>query len=238
MSNADCAGSVRAVSQDGNTSCVTLPGDLGDRQDQRALRRDVVDHREPGFGTDRRDDRIHQLCGRTHRIRRDRGSQDTPALACGERGRLCHAAISEIGHQNLVTRFQRERSQDGVGAGRGVVDEHEIVTARAKEFGDDVSRLTHARFIRPRTANDDGGELAQEVVAGPPLDVVADRLLCRQDAMRRDADGAVIQIRDARLQRPFRQHGFPERARRARFQMFRRLHKSALRIVESRECPG
>jgi hypothetical protein len=52
--------------------------------------------------------------------------------------------------------------------------------------------------------DDDLAELPQQIPAGIAFDVVTDAALGVEYWQRRDADRAVIQIREARLERPLR----------------------------------
>ena len=50
------------------------------------------------------------------------------------------------------------------------------------------------------------GELAQHEARRLPLDLVAERLLLLQHARRRSAHGAVIEVREIRIEQPFCEH--------------------------------
>jgi hypothetical protein len=75
---------------------------------------------------------------------------------------MSHGAVAAVEQQDLVAVTQVERPQDGIDAGRGVVDEHEVVAARAEELCDLAGRGAQARH-RERTAADGSrGQLTQE----------------------------------------------------------------------------
>ena len=106
-------------------------------------------------------------------------------LASDVARRVGDRAIAQRGHQDLVSGHERQRAQHRVGTGRRVVDEDQVLAARAEEGRHLRRRGAQARRLGTRRADADLGELAQEVARGLQLDLVADRLLHRQHAARR-----------------------------------------------------
>ena len=97
--------------------------------------------REPG------DDRVEELFRRGARARASRACGGAATLACGVAGGVDDPAISERRHEDLVASDERERTQHAVGAGRDVVDEHELVVGpEPDEFADRGGCLAHARY--------------------------------------------------------------------------------------------
>ena len=113
-------------------------------------RRHVIDDGEP-----RRSGVIAPLESLDHLLRRPHGYGIAAVRTAAPRSRAANvsgaldAAVAEVGDENLVAGAQRKRLQDGVDAGRRVVDEREVVAADAHQLADDVGGLTQAR-LRPR----------------------------------------------------------------------------------------
>ena len=179
-------------------------GDRGERQHQRALRRDVIDDGERRLRANRSGERLHDVIRRAHRVRHLRHAHGRAPLARGKHHGPRHTAIAEIRDEDLVVGPDRPGAKNRVRAGRRVVDEHEVVTAHANELADGVGRLPQPGALGSRMPDDDLAELPQQIPAGIALDVVTDAALGVEYWQRRDADRAVIQIREARLERPLR----------------------------------
>ena len=115
-----------------------------------------------------------------------------------------------VGQEQLIARLERERSQDRVDAGCGVVHEHEIRSARADERRHGVGRRAHARGLAARQS-DQARDLAQQELRRLPLHLVANLLLDGEDAPGHGPHGAVIQVRHIRVKCPVRVHLVAER---------------------------
>ncbi len=123
-------------------------------------------------------------------------------FAGGERHGTCHAAIAEVGDDNFIAGRELERAQDGVGAGRRVVDEGEVVARHAKELTHRIGSRTQPRLTAGRGANDDLGQFAEQIAARVLFDLVTDLTLGLEHAARRHAHGSVIEVGQAGFERP------------------------------------
>ena len=77
-------------------------GDLRQRQDQRALRGDVIDDREPRARAESRRRTPRRPRPPTHRVRHLRRAHHGALLARGKHRRARHAAVAEIGDEDFV----------------------------------------------------------------------------------------------------------------------------------------
>ncbi len=170
----DGAGRVRAVGHHRDALRPQPRGDVGEGQHQRALGGDVIDDGEARARTDGLDDGIGECFWRRRPRHRDRAHRRA-LLARGELRRLRHAAVAEIGDEDLVAGCERKRSQHRVGAGGDVVDEHEVVAGGAEERSDGVA-ATRSRGFRPRGSPTD--------VAGAVSSRSRKRLGCRSISSR------------------------------------------------------
>jgi hypothetical protein len=116
-------------------------------------------------------------------IRHLDGAHGGAALAGGKERRAQHAAVDEIGDQDLVALAQRKRAQDRVGAGGDVVHEHEVRAARAEERGDLVGGRAQPRRLRQRPAELGVRQRAQDEAAR--VRSISSRIACCTAMMRR-----------------------------------------------------
>jgi hypothetical protein len=209
----DRTGRMRRVGEHRDTTRTAARRDLGERKDERARRRDVIDDCEPRARPDSLDDRVRDLCGIAQRVwDLDRAHGRLVRTRNVRRG-VRDRAVRVIRDEDLVAWPQIERAQHRVHAGRGVVHEHEIVTARAKELGHRERCHAHAWRLIAASADDDLGQLAQHEARRLALDLVTDLLLSREHALRRRADRAVIQVEDLGIESELLQHRVPEARR-------------------------
>jgi hypothetical protein len=182
------------------------------RQDQRRLRRDVVEDREARA---RRQRGRHGVGGRRRRVAlrgpRRRHRDDLGAhRARHEPGRHHDRAVGLVEHDDLVARLQRERAQHRVDAGARVVDEHEVVAARADERADGVRRPAQQRTRRTGLVRRHAHQLAKQEAGRLRLDAALPGVLRLQHHARRRAHGAVVQVGDLGIQPPVAEEGAAE----------------------------
>jgi hypothetical protein len=80
---------------------------------------------------------------------------------------LIDRAVGLVEHDDLVARLQRDRAQHRVDAGARVVDEDEVVAARADELADRVGRLAQQRARRAGASSGViAHQLAEQEAAG------------------------------------------------------------------------
>ena len=197
----DRAGRMRTIGQHGHAEAMQPRRDLGQRQQQRGVGRNVIDDGDPGARPDGALEGIGDGAGTERRLEDDRAHRRAPFAGGIHRG-IRHAAVAEIAHQHLVARREREPAQHGVGAGRGVVDKHHVVAVGMHKGGDRICRNAHPRTATAGVAGGDGGEFAQQEAAGLTLHLVLDGALRLEDTTRCRADGSVIEIGDGRVEQP------------------------------------
>jgi hypothetical protein len=94
------------------------------------------------------------------------GAQHEAVFSSHVARRIHHAAVGEIGHQDLFTRGPAQRAQHRVGAGGRVVHENQILAARADERRGGIGRDAQARPLGLRRATPYAGQLAEQVARG------------------------------------------------------------------------
>ena len=151
----------------------------------------MVDDRQPGALRHGADDQVSRLLGaRTGEGNRD--DHDPGARAFGGNPQdVPDGVVAVIGGEDLVPGLELERSRNRVDAGGGVRDEDEVLCVRPDECGERSARLIQGRF---QVADEEGDRLA--------LHPLAPGVLGRQHRSRRRAERAVVQERDARVERP------------------------------------
>ena len=197
------------INQNSDAPRPTAGRDRVDRQNQRTFRRNVVDHRDTRARADRLGDPFDELIGIEARIGHLHDANLRSPLARHEGDDPRRRAIGVVGQEHLVARLEPEGSQDGVHAGRRVVYEHDVVAAGADEGRDVRCRTPKPRRLG-RWNPGQTGDVAEQDLRRRALNLIANRLLRRQDPPRRHPDGAVIQVRHVRIERPVREHRFSE----------------------------
>src|SRR6266566_6440100 len=110
----------------------------------------------------------------------------------GESQRIDGCVVLVVRRQQLVTGRETQRAEHGVDAGRGVLDEREVLRVSTKE-----------RSKLGASAIEKSFQVIVEEAAGPALETIAQLPLGAKDDPRARSKRAVIEEGDRRVQDPF-----------------------------------
>jgi hypothetical protein len=196
----DLAGGVRTVHQHRHAPRPAGGRHRRERHDQRRLGADVVEHGQPGARRDRGGQRANVALRVVRRKRQGEGRDRRPALPGDEGGGAGHAAVGMVGEQDLVAGLELDRAQHRIDAAAGVVDEHQVLGSHADELRDPPGSGTQPRHFR-RRRHAELHQLADHVARRMAFDLLEDRRPGAHHRERRHADGAVVQVDAAGLER-------------------------------------
>ena len=181
-----------------------------ERQNQRTFRRDVVEHGDTRARRDRLRRSVrravrHRSADRAPARREPARSVRAPRMRrrSPSRRRCGRSRASRRPARAGTIAARRSRRSSRCPRRRGRRRARRRRTRHPRPHAEAASARPMGTPARPETSR-------SRTCDGCPFNLVADRLLRRQDPPRRHADGAVIEIRHVRIERPVREHRFSE----------------------------
>ncbi len=189
-------GGVRAVDQSIDTSLRERANQRRHRENDAGRARDVVDEKKTGPFRHRGQHRVDGFARRGQRKRHGSHDHLRARPLRDEVQRVAAGVVLVVGREELVTRTERERAEDGVHTGGRIGDERDVIGARADEPSERFSRLVDARL-----------EPAVEELHGLALHLRPKLLLPFLDPDRTSAEGSVVEEDDVRVEAPVAREG-------------------------------
>jgi len=199
------ARAVRAVHERLDAARGQLTHQAFDGEDQRGLAGDMVEQGEACARRHAGEDGSDNFLRGGEREGNFRNHDLRARLFRGKGGGVGAGSVFVVGQENLISRLQRERSQERVHARRGIRYEDQVFRLRPDE-----SSQCRTSVIQQRL------QVAPEELHRLPFQAVLPSALGGQHRPRRAAEGTVIEECDGRIQQPKRVgrgHGMKGRSR-------------------------
>ena len=175
-----------------NPAAFEVGHQLGDREHQRCGARDRAHHGEARSRGHALQDRGEHVVRSVNRKGHPRNDNACAIAVGGESQRIDGCVVLVVRRQQLVIGREPQRAEHGVDAGRGVLDEREVLRVSTKE-----------RSKLGASAIEKSFQVIVEEAAGPALETIAQLLLGAKDDPRARSKRAVIEEGDRRVQDPF-----------------------------------